>query len=122
MPHEFTTDEWARHFNVSPSTIQRWQRIGAPLDDDAAMELFRMRLRSRTGVSKNNRRTTAVAPAPAETPEPAESDAIETARFYESEIEAIVNAFLALRETYPDASAALTKVARESAGWLLTID
>ena len=33
--------------------------MGAPLDDDAAMDLFRMRLRSRTGVSKNNRRTPA---------------------------------------------------------------
>jgi len=98
--------------------------MGAPLDDSPAMDLFRMRLRSRTGVSKNNRRTTtATAPKITTEPDTAEDDdRNDDARFYESEIQAIVNAFLALRETYPDAAAALTKVARDSAGWLLTID
>jgi hypothetical protein len=64
MSYRFTDDQYAKLYNVTPRTIRNWKRKSAPLDnpDPNAMALFKIRERSRRGVSKNSRRSTSIAP------------------------------------------------------------
>src|SRR5258707_14117143 len=110
-----TNAQLADFHGVDERTIRRWKTGGACLDDDEAMQLWKA-VNGRTRRHSMDRGE--LKPAVSTTDDARHGEA----RFYESEIEAIVKAFLALRETYPDAAAALTKVAQDAAGWLLVIE
>jgi hypothetical protein len=78
-----TANELSKMYNASTRTIKRWRRLNAPLDDEAAMQAWIERHRSRTGVGKYSPRT----PEPALAVEEARDVVAEVVPASESQLE-----------------------------------